>query len=221
VFVKDRGSGGVTRVSVSSAGTQGNGFSGWSDLSADGRYVVFDSQATNLVSGDINGRTDVFLHDRDTGTTTRLSVSTAGVQGDGTSSSPSIDRNGQYVAFWSRATNLVAGDTNGAADIFLRDLRKSTTSRVSLDSAGLEADGDSFRPRLSEGGCVAVFQSDATDLVSGDTNAVTDVFVRAVRVCVNASVLGDRNAAFGGLVELDPHYGIFNEIAPGGPSTRW
>jgi Tol biopolymer transport system component len=218
VFVKDRGSGGVTRVSVSSAGTQGNGFSGWSDLSADGRYVVFDSQATNLVSGDINGRTDVFLHDRDTGTTTRLSVSTAGVQGDGTSSSPSIDRNGQYVAFWSRATNLVAGDTNGAADIFLRDLRKSTTSRVSLDSAGLEADGDSFRPRLSEGGCVAVFQSDATDLVSGDTNAVTDVFVRAVRVCVNASVLGDRNAAFGGLVELDPHYGIFNEIAPGGPA---
>ena len=97
-------------------------------ISADGRYVVFYSDSSNLVSGDTNGANDVFLHDMQTGTTSRISVSSSGTAGNSESFFPSISADGRYVVFTSAATNLVSGDTNGIEDVFVRDLQAGTTT---------------------------------------------------------------------------------------------
>src|SRR5207247_971346 len=99
----------------------------------------FYSLATNLVAGDTNGFFDVFVHDRQTGATTRVSVDSAGTQGDGHSSSPAISADGRFVAFTSHDTNLVTGDTNNSDDVFLRDRQSGTTSRVSVGAGGVQA----------------------------------------------------------------------------------
>src|SRR5437016_61982 len=120
------------RVSVASGGTtEGNDTSLGSALSADGRFVAFDSAATNLVAGDTNGTTDVFVHDRQTGMTERVSVASDGTQGNNASSYPALSADGRFVAFDSDATNLVAGDTNGATDVFVHDRQTGATERVS------------------------------------------------------------------------------------------
>lgn len=104
---------------MDSSGVQGNSASQEPAISANGRFVAFWSFASNLVAGDTNGRVDVFVRDRQDGTTTRVSVSAAGVQGNGASYEPAISADGRFVAFHSDATNLVAGDTNGAPDVFV------------------------------------------------------------------------------------------------------
>ena len=177
VFVRDRLTGQTTRVSVSSAGAQGNGDSSGQSVSADGRYVAFGSNASNLVGGDTNGTTDVFVHDNQTGETTRVSVSSAGVQGNGASGSPAISADGRYVVFFSLASTLVAGDTNGVSDIFVHDRLTGQTSRVSVSSSGLQGNGSSAVPSISADGRVVSFTSVASNLVAGDTNANNDVFV--------------------------------------------
>ena len=126
----------ITRVSVSSAGVQGNSNSFISAISADGRYVAFTSYANNLVAGDTNGTEDVFVRDRVTGKTTRISVSSAGGQGNGYSNNSRISADGRYVAFSSDAENLVAGDTNGYDDVFVRDRVTGKTTLVSISSVG-------------------------------------------------------------------------------------
>jgi Tol biopolymer transport system component len=178
VFVRDRQTGTTWLISKSSAGVQGEGVSQYPSISADGRYVAFDSAATNLVAGDTNGVNDIFVRDRQTGTTTLVSKDSAGVQGEGTSYRASISAEGRYVAFHSAATNLVSGDTNGVNDIFVRDRQTGTTTRVSKDSAGMQGDDDSFDPAISAEGRYVTFYSGATDLVSDDTNTATDIFVR-------------------------------------------
>jgi Tol biopolymer transport system component len=120
VFVRDLGSGKTTRVSVDSHGAQGNNNSSQASISANGRYIAFHSTASNLVGGDTNGRKDVFVRDRNAGTTTRMSVGLHGGSGNGASSSGVISADGRFVAFGSLATNLVAGDTNGVFDVFVR-----------------------------------------------------------------------------------------------------
>ena len=179
IFVRDRTAGTTTRVNVSTTGAEANGFSGAPAISADGTIVVFDSNADTLVPGDTNGRNDVFLHDRSLGTTTRISVGIAGAESDGHSGQPDISADGTLVAFYSRATNLVAGtDANGAAaDIFVLDRTTGATSRVSRSSAGVQGNENSLDPALSADGNVVAFESDATNLVAGDTNQTTDVFV--------------------------------------------
>src|SRR5207249_3430991 len=125
------------RVSVASGGTtEGNDTSLGSALSADGRFVAFDSAATDLVAGDTNGASDVFVHDRQTGMTERVSVASDGTQGNNASSCPALSADGRFVAFDSDATNLVAGDTNGATDVFVHDRQTGTTERVSVPSGG-------------------------------------------------------------------------------------
>jgi Tol biopolymer transport system component len=178
IFVRDRNTGTNYRVSLDSAGVEGNDGSWGASLSDDGRYVAFHSFATNLVAGDTNGKQDVFVRDRTTGTTRRVSVSSAGGEGDNPSYSSSLSADGRYVAFASDATNLVAGDTNAREDIFVRDRHTGTTYRVSVSSTGAEADGYSYSPSISDDGMYVVFESDATNLVAGDTNAARDVFVR-------------------------------------------
>src|SRR5437867_824550 len=165
------------RVSVDSAGTQGNSFSLDPSISADGRFVAFSSLATNLVPGDTNGAFDVFVHDRLTGTTERVSVDSAGTQGHGNSSEPSISADGRFVAFSSVATNRVPGDTNAAFDVFVHDRLTGTTERVSVASAGTQGNGSSLDPSISADGRFVAFSSVATNLVPGDTNGKEDVFV--------------------------------------------
>jgi Tol biopolymer transport system component len=173
----------TTRVSVSSAEEQANQRSGSTSISADGRFVVFESNASNLVAHDTNLYQDVFIRDRKTGRTGRLNVRSGGAQADNHSSvysngSP-ISANGRFVVFASLADNMVAGDTNGVTDIFVRDRSARTTKRVSLTSAGAQSEnGDSADPAISANGRYVVFQSTATNLVAGDNNGHSDVFVR-------------------------------------------
>ncbi|MBM7786482.1 S8 family serine peptidase [Tenggerimyces flavus] len=176
-FVTDLRTGETERVSVSSDGQQGNSFSLTPTLSADGRYVGYNSGATNLVAGDTNGQTDSFVFDRQTRTTTRVSVASDGGQSDGLSSPPSFSADGRYVVITSDATNLAPGDTNNATDVFVHDRQTGTTERVSVESAGGQGDLASREGSISGDGRYVTFHSDATNLVAGDTNATTDVFV--------------------------------------------
>src|SRR5829696_10193877 len=178
VFLRDRVAEKTTRVSVSSAEGQGNGRSDMPSISRDGRYIAFYSEATNLVSGDTNGRTDIFVRDVVGGTTRRVSVATGGGQANGNSAFPAISDDGRQVAFGSAASNLVSGDGNGVQDIFVRDLSAGTTRRVSVSSSGTGGNGHSLVPAISGNGDVVAFVSEATNLVAGDTNGSRDVYVR-------------------------------------------
>jgi Tol biopolymer transport system component len=194
VFVRDRRSSVTELVSVSSAGVQGNGPSDTSlchgvglSITPDGRYIAFESRATNLVPGDINGKRDVFVRDCLTNTTQRVSVDSNGVESDGESFLPgrcSISADGRYVAFASFATNLVPGDSNRMWDVFVRDVQNGTTERVNVGWNGAESDLVSgfFGTSISSDGRFVAFASNSTNLVPGDTNNVADVFVRDRRL---------------------------------------
>lgn len=204
IFVVDTLTGAVTRDSVSSASAQANGSNFKPALSSDGRYVVWESTATNLVASPTvtPGTSQIYLRDRTTGATVLVSQSTTGTVGNGNSLQATVSGDGKYVAFASDATNLVASDTNGVRDIFLRDLSTASpkTTRVSVSSAAVEADGPSHSPSInrnqgvtsgiSADGRYIAFDSLATNLVTGDTNAVSDVFVydRVAQTTVRVSV---------------------------------
>ena len=198
------------RVSVSSSGAQATGgrdaFGGSvsGGVSADGRYVVFQSDASNLVRGDTNGVEDIFVRDRKSGRTTRLSVDSHGRQASGGSWFPAISADGRYVAFQSLASNLVRGDTNRLSDVFVRDLATGRTTRVSVASHGRQArcgadSCESTSPALSAHGRYVAFQSSATNLVPRDTNRLGDVFVhdRRTGTTSRVSVRSDGKQAAG------------------------
>jgi Tol biopolymer transport system component len=178
VFVRDRQAGTTERASVDSTGGQGNGGSRYASISADGRFVAFSSAASNLVPVDANGFQDIFIHDRQNGTTELVSLDSNGSQGNGDSFYfPSVSADGRFVAFGSDASNLVLGDTNGAYDIFVRDRLAGTTELVSVSSGHAQGDLRSDRPSISIDGRYVAFQSNATNLVQGDTNGSSDVFI--------------------------------------------
>jgi Tol biopolymer transport system component len=241
---------GVTvRVSAPATGGESNGPSDNPSVSSDGRYVAFQSAATNLVPGDTNGYPDIFVRDTIGGTTTRVSVASGGAQGNGSSTDPSISADGRFVCFLSNASNLVAGDSNNATDVFrvdrvsgnidivtlradgsvaptgaayaavisgdgqhvafstsqfvsnepiqvyhdvdvfVRDMLTGTTTWASVGVGGVAGDGESVtRPSISVDGRYVAFDSASTNLVSGDTNAMRDIFVRDVTVGVTARV---------------------------------
>ncbi len=204
VFVLDRRTNRVRRVSVSSAGTEGNGASFNASISADGRYVAFSSSAKNLVPRDNNIAPDVFVHDLKTSTTTRASVGSSGQEANMVRSSGfpleagshllALSQSGRFALFRSTASNLVRGDSNGFADVFVRDLRRRTTTRVSVSSSGAEADADSRQPvgiaqgAISDDGRFAFFNSNASNLVLLDTNGQEDLFVRDTKASVTRRV---------------------------------
>lgn len=179
VFVHDLWTGTTERASVAPLGVQGNADSDGGALSPGGLIVAFWSDASNLVTSDTNGASDVFVHVMSDSTNERVSVSSTGQQGDGASTLPAINSDARFVAFQSQATNLVAGDTNGFLDIFVRDRFAGTTERVSIDTAGTQGlGGHSFSPALSADGRYIAFSSAATNLVATDTNGDEDIFVR-------------------------------------------
>ena len=228
----------TTRVSVSTDGAEGDTDSYSPSISADGRYVAFESSASNLVTGDTNGywyygdwypASDIFVRDRLTGATTRVSVSSLGVQAGNNSYSPSISADGRHVAFYSDASNLVDGDTNGSGDIFVHDRLTSVTTRVSVSTAGIEGNQSSEEPSISisADGRFVAFESSATNLVDGGTNGWTHIFVRdtcfgAPSECIpgttlvsveNTGTQGD-NDSFAPSISADGRYVAFTSYAP-------
>ncbi|HYC21145.1 MAG TPA: DUF4215 domain-containing protein [Candidatus Bathyarchaeia archaeon] len=229
IFVHDRVSGTTERVSVDSNGVEANGRSLNPVISADGRYVAFVSQATNLVPGDTNGHFDVFVHDRVSGTTERVSVDSSGQQGNQDSLNPAISGDGRFVAFAS-ASAFVSGDTNGKFDVFVRDRVAQTTERVSVDSNGIESNGQSLAPAISNDGTVVAFESDATNLVSGDNNAHKDVFVHdrttgaTYLVSVSSQGAAGDGDSMAAAISADGRFVVFNSNAttfvPGDTNVR-
>ena len=177
IFMRDRATGETSRVSIASDGSQANNACNHPSVSGDGRYVAFWSHATNLVPGDTNNRSDIFVHDRTTGLTTRVSIAVDGTQANQNSEFPSISGDGRYIAFWSHATNLVPGDANTSPDVFIHNRATGGLIRASIASGGTEGNNSSEYPSLSDDGRHVTFTSYANNLVPGDTNGERDVFV--------------------------------------------
>jgi len=220
VFVHDRQTGQTTRVSVASDGSQGNESSGYPSISADGRYVAFNSGASNLVSGDTNGTNDVFVNDRQTGQTTLVSVDSDGSQGNSYSNYPSISAEGRYIAFWSHASNLVSGDTNGTSDIFVHDRQTGQTELVSVASDGSKGNNDSdYFSSISADGRYVAFSSYSSNLVDGDTNSYLDVFVhdrqsgQTIRVSVASDGTQGNDESLYPSISADGRYVAFTSFA--------
>jgi Tol biopolymer transport system component len=186
-------SGRVERLSVSSTGEQGDAGSYAPAISGDGGVTAFVSNASNLVAGDTNGRCDVFARDAASGATTRVSVTAAGEESrDGfqCGSTPAISGDARYVVFASDAGDLVPGDTNGQVDVFVRDRVAGTTRRVSVSSAGTEADGNSFDPAISADGRFVAFSSGARNLDDGESVADGNVYVHDLATSTTESISG-------------------------------
>ena len=183
-FVLDRQTGQIERVSVTSAGAQAAFGACCSEysvvLSGDGRYVAFSSFSNDLVPNDTNVAQDIFLHDRQTGVTSVVSVDSSGNPANGNSDYPSISSNGRFIAFQSVATNLVPNDTNGFQDVFVHDTQTGQTTRVSITQDGQPSNHDSFitiSRAISDDGRFIGFDSWASNLVPDDVNSVRDAFV--------------------------------------------
>ena len=169
VFIRDRVQGTDRLVSVSGAGVQGNNLSAWGAVTPDGRFVAFHSYASNLVSGDTNGATDVFVRDRQELTTERVSVSSSGNQANGLSQAAQISADGQLVFFESDASNLVANDTNTYRDLFVHDRGAGETSRVSLNDENdqIETCCGASSATISADGRFVLFTSQSSDVAGG------------------------------------------------------
>ncbi|MEO7442455.1 MAG: hypothetical protein ABIW46_02860, partial [Acidimicrobiales bacterium] len=183
-FVYDRQTAVTTRVSVKADGTEITDFAVLNAaVSGDGRFVAFETRAANVVAGDTATQTDTFVHDRQTATTTRVSVATGGTEGTGAGTGapitlPALSDDGRYIAFVSTHTNLVAGDTNARADLFVHDRQTTTTSRVSVASGDVQTTGGAIgRVALSGDGRFVAFSSTSANLVPDDTNLASDTFL--------------------------------------------
>ena len=219
VFVRDTELNLTSQASVSTAGTPGNADSSYPDITPDGQYVVFESFATNLVAGMSDANKDIYLRDRGGKTTVKVSVNSSGVEGNGNSYEPVVSSDGRYVAFYSNATNLVSGDDNGWADVFLRDVQDEITSRVSVSTAGTQANHWSGYPDISGDGRYVVFQSLGSTLIPGDTNGVYDIFVRdtqektTTRLSVSAVGEQANNSSEYPEISTDGRYVVFQSNA--------
>jgi Tol biopolymer transport system component len=178
VYIYDRSLQRTDRVDVNSNEEPGNLPGKEPSISSNGRYVAFTSPATNLSVSDSNGATDIFVRDREAGTTRRVSVGPGGRQADGNSYRPSISAYGRHVTFVSDAGNLGSSDQNGVADIFLRDRQTGVTHLLSVDSNGRQGDLASDSPAINVDGRYVAFGSYASDLVLNDFNTSSDVFLR-------------------------------------------
>jgi Tol biopolymer transport system component len=218
-FVRDHVTKQTVRVSISTGGAQGNGTCTGPAISGSGRYVAFESAATNLDGGDGNGVRDIFVRDRTNGTTVRVSESSGGDEANGPSFDPAISEDGTRIVFESRASNLVPNDTNGVMDVFMHDLGSGQTTRVSVGNGEQQANRESGDPAISANGNVVVFESLANNLGAQDTNGKVDIYVRVLgagstsRVSVRSN--GDQGRGVSGnpTVSGDGRYVAFDSFA--------
>ena len=207
--------GAINLVSTSSSGVQANGYSSETSVSTDGRYVVFGSEANNLVAGDTNGAGDIFIKDIQTGVTSRVSTSSVEVQANDTSYGPSVSADGRYVVFASFASNLVAGDTNGFSDIFVKDTQTGTLSRVSTSSAGVQANCDNLAPAISADGRYVVFASNASNLAAGDTTNGTDIYIKNMQTgAISLISKGEGGSGCAPSINSNGRYVVFRSAQP-------
>ena len=213
VFLLDRQTGTTTLVSTTGT-TSGNNYSYSPVVSADGRYVAFTSNASNLVANDSNGTIqDVFVRDLVSGTTTLVST-TGTTSGNNYSSSPVLSADGRYVAFTSQSSNLVANDSNGTTqDVFVRDLLNGTTTLVSTTGT-TSGNSDSYNPVLSADGRYVAFTSSASNLVANDSNNTQDVFVRdlvsgTTTLVSTTGTTGGNNYSYNPVLSADGRYVAF------------
>ncbi len=233
----------LARVSVDANGQQGNGDSSQDAapgaLSADGRWVAFASVATNLVANDKNGASDIFVRDQSTGAIVRVSINNSGTEANSACFQPALSRDGRFVAFQTFATNF-AKDTNARVDVYVRDRdadgdgvfdeANDVTVRASLSNGGVEADQDCVGASISSDGSLVAFTSHSAYLVTGDTNGVTDVFVRdlknktTVRVSVDSSGVEGNDLSFPAQITADGHAVVFVSYATNlvpGDTNHW
>jgi len=189
----------VSRVSVNNSGAVALGDCYDPEMTPEGRYIVYTSDATNLVVGDNNGASDIFVRDRVQGVTELISVNTARVIGNGASFSPGISDDGRYVVFASEATNLGPGDTNNVADIFVRDRVAGATTRITFSNWGEQADDGSMTPCISGDGRIIAYSSLASNLVAGDHDWYYDIYVydRGVATTERASATDMGGESYG------------------------
>ena len=180
IFRVDLSTGLSERMNLGPAGVQSNGQCYFPRISTDGNFVVWNGGANNLVPGDTNGFEDVFLRDVVAGTTELVSVNNSGVQGNFSSQSATITRDGRYVAFWSAADNLWFTDTNGTGDIFLRDRLLNRTLAITILPSGTQANANSAQPFINGLGTKIAFRTTSNNLVAGDTNGVNDIMLADV-----------------------------------------
>lgn len=215
----------TTRISLDSQGNQAAGHSFHPSVSADGRYVAFSSRANNLVPNDTNGREDIFVHDRSTGTTTLVSVSSSGVQANYESLYPSISADGKHVSFRT-LSNLVPDDTNDSYDIYVHDLDTAATERASVGNGGQQATGVGFYSSISQDGRYVAFDS-GSPLTIADNNGRSDVFVRdrtlgfTTRVSVPAPGGSDIGWSEDASISADGRYVAFTSSASLVPDAGW
>jgi Ca2+-binding RTX toxin-like protein len=180
VFITDLTTGASTLISTSASGEEGDSWSSAPVFAPDGKKVAFVSAASNLVPGDTNESADIFIADLSTGAITRVSTSASGEQGNGPSADLVFSPDGEWVAFTSLASNLVPDDTNGAADVFVKNLTTGAITRISTSASGEQGNSNSDFPVFSPDGRQVAFQSWASNLVAGDTNGVGDIFVKDI-----------------------------------------
>ncbi len=205
-FVRDMKTGKTQQVNVTSTGKPGNGYCHHPSISADGRYVVYETQATNIIKG-ARGY-NIYVRDLKRQRTILASVSSSGKRANDGSHRAVISGDGRYVAFVSKATNLVKQDANRKADIFVRDLKRAKTTRVSVSSSGKQSNGDSNAPAISNHGGFITFESSGTNLVSGRGDGKLHVFFRDERSgkTVQADVSSSGKPANAGVGVLIPFY---------------
>ncbi|NQU50583.1 MAG: PD40 domain-containing protein [Planctomycetes bacterium] len=209
----------IQRVSVGVGGTEADDYSWHSSISADGKVVAFQSNATNLTAGDSNAVHDIYLRDLAAGTTDLISVNQAGFAGNGISDFPAISASAGRVAFLSEASDLISADGNAYADIFVRDRQLQQTIRVSLSSAGSEANGPSYSPAISANGRFVAFVSLSDNLVPADVNGSADVFVHDLQnqetrlVSVGVGGAPANGASFTPSISGDGRYLAFRSAA--------
>lgn len=219
VFVNDRQTGRTQQISLAHDGALSKSVSFSPSISADGRFVAFDSRASDLVPGDSNGKADVFVHDRRKALTERISLAANGAQGNGDSFDTVMSTDGRFIAFSSDATNLAPGDINGVADVFVHDRHTGVTEWVSKDSNGNQGNGRSFSASISGGGHFIVFASNSTNLAPDDTNLVVDIFVHNRRTGVTARVsvasgrIGENGPSANPSISADGRFVVFESFA--------
>ncbi len=220
VFVYDRQGGGIERVSVDASGGQANDWSYSGGLSADGRFVAFTSYATNLVPGDTNGWSDVFVKDRQTGSIERVSVDGSGGQAtNGYSQGGVLSADGRFVGFSSYAPNLVPGDTNGDSDAFVKDRHTGAIERVSIDSSGNQAADGGYFSQMTPDGRYVVFLSRSPDLVPGAAGIYTEVFVHdrvtgeTSQVSVSTGGIEGNGGSYEAEISADGRFVFFSSAA--------
>jgi Tol biopolymer transport system component len=217
VFIHDRDTDITERLSIASDGSQGDAASYQVALSTDGRYVAFTSLASNLVADDTNINADVFVHDRNTAVTERISVASDGTQGDGYH--PTISADGRFVAFTADSSNLVVNDSNGMSDIFVHDRNRNITELVSGSNDGSQGNLGAIFSAISADGRYVAFDSSSNNLVSEDTNAAEDVFVRdrktGLTERVSIAIDGTQGNANSHIASIsaDGRYVVFQSLA--------